>query len=392
MEFAFTEEQKMIRDTAEAFLNEVSDSTAVRAAMASERGFDNALWSRVCGEMFWQAIHLPESVGGMGLGYVELVAVLEQMGKNLLCSPFFATVCQGANAILVAGNDEQKAHYLAEIVEGKTATLAYTNSSSWATSAVEATYSQDGDDFILDGDYRYVIDGHTADFIVVAAVKKSGSNAGSIALFVVDSQAAGLSAEWLPTLDQTRKQAAISMRNVRVSSTALLAENAEAKLQTIIDLATIALSAEQMGGTQKVLDMAVEYTIEREQFGRKIASFQAIKHKAADMMCRAEVARSAVYYAACIADEALSGGVMAEELGEAASVAKAYCSEAYFKNTGECIQMFGGVGFTWEYDPHLYFKRAKASEHLLGNGSYHRERVATMLLDNSNDLAPESAQ
>ena len=373
----------MIRDTASAFLAEVSDSAAVREAMAGDQGYDQALWSRICEEMFWQAIHLPESSGGMGLGYVELVAVLEQMGKSLLCSPFFATVCQGANAILIAGNEQQKQHYLGEIVGGKTATLAYTNSLNWDLNAVDASYEQTADGYVLNGSYRYVIDGHTADYIVVAATKAGGDAQTDMALFIIESAQAGLEREWLPTLDQTRKQAAVHLNNVRLTTDNLLAESAATKLQQIIDLATIALAAEQMGGSQQVLDMAVEYTKEREQFGRKIASFQAIKHKAADMMCRAEVARSSVYYAACIADEMLTSGSLAGELTEAASIAKAYCSESYFKNAGECIQMFGGVGFTWEYDPHLYFKRAKASEHLLGNPSFHREKLVKLLLDDN---------
>ena len=152
-------------------------------------------------------------------------------------------------------------------------------------------------------------------------------------------------------------------------------------LATVIDLATIALAAEQVGGCQQLLDMTVAYTSERVQFNRTIASYQAVKHKAADMMLKTEVARSAIYYAACVAQEALEGGPLAGELSEAASVAKSYCSDAYFAIAGDALQLFGGVGFTWEYDVHLYFKRAKSSEHLLGNGAYHRERLARALLD-----------
>lgn len=381
MEFAFTEEQQMIRDTAEAFLQEVSDSEAIRAAMLTEQGYDAEVWQRICGEMYWQAIHLPESAGGMGLGYVELVAMLEQMGRFLLCSPFYATVCQAANALLVAGSEEQQTAYLSQIVEGKTASLAYANTGEASAAAVSASYRKDGDSYLIDGDYRYVVDGHSADFLIIAAREAGTSGSEGIALFVVDGNAEGLSRSYLPTLDQTRKQATVSAAGLRVSSDALLAENAAAQLDKILDLATIALAAEQMGGTQQVLDLTVEYTKERVQFNRSIASFQAVKHKAADMMQRAEVARSAVYYAACVADEALNGGDMAAELPEAASIAKAYCSDAYFSNAGDAIQLHGGVGFTWEYDPHLYFKRAKASEHMLGSASYHRERVAAQLLD-----------
>jgi alkylation response protein AidB-like acyl-CoA dehydrogenase len=184
-------------------------------------------------------------------------------------------------------------------------------------------------------------------------------------------------------MDQARKQAAVRLDGVVLPDTASMGEAGQAwgALSKVIDLASIALAAEQVGGCQQLLDMTVEYTGERVQFGRTIASFQAVKHKAADMMLKTEVARSAVYYGACVAQEALEGGPLAGELAEAASVAKSYCSDAYFAVAGDSIQLFGGVGFTWEYDVQLYFKRAKSSEHLLGNGALHRERLAALLLD-----------
>jgi alkylation response protein AidB-like acyl-CoA dehydrogenase len=192
---------------------------------------------------------------------------------------------------------------------------------------------------------------------------------------------AGVAATWLPTMDQTRKQAQLELSSVTLTAENLMADNAADILAKVLDLATVCLAAEQMGGAQQVLDMTVAYTKERVQFNRPVASFQAVKHKAADMMTKAEAARSGVYYAACIAQEALVDGPMAGELSEAASIAKSYCSEIYFRNAGDAIQLHGGVGFTWEYDVHLYFKRAKASEHFLGSASYHRERLAAMLLD-----------
>ncbi|NIB39218.1 acyl-CoA/acyl-ACP dehydrogenase [Pseudomaricurvus alkylphenolicus] len=389
MDFAFTDEQLMIRDTAQAFLAEVSDSAAVRAAMVSEHGFDAELWQRICADMYWQAIHIPEQYGGMGLGYVELVAMVEQMGRFLLCSPFFSTVCLATNALLVAGTEEQKTRYLPRICEGMTATLAHTGAAAgqfggqWHAEAVEATVTRDGDDYMLSGELRYVVDGGSAELLIVAAREPGSCGTDGISLFVVPADTLGINRQILPTMDQTRKLANISLDRVRVPPTALMGEPGQAwpQLQTIINLATVALAAEQMGGAQQVMDITVEYTKERTQFNRPIASFQAIKHKAADMMTQVEVARSGVYYAACVAQEALTGGELAGELNEAASVAKSYCSDVYFSNAGEAIQMHGGVGFTWEYDVHLYFKRAKASEHLLGNGDYHRERLAAMLLD-----------
>lgn len=391
MEFVFTEEQQMIRDTAAAFLAEVSTSEAVRAAMATEQGYDSALWQRICTEMCWPALHVPEQYGGMGLGYVELVAMLEQMGRFLLCSPFFSTVCLATNALLVAGNESQKQQYLAAIAAGElTGTLAWTGAAGgWDASAITATAQRQGDTYVLNGSYRYVADGHTADLLVVAARLPGSSEETGISLFILPSDTAGVARQWLPTMDQTRKQAEITLNNVSLPAEALMAEEGQAwpLLARIIQLATVAVAAEQMGGAQQVLDITVQYTKERVQFGRPIAGFQAVKHKAADMMLKTEVARSAVYYAACVADEALRGAALANELPEAASIAKAYCSDAYFANAGDAIQLHGGVGFTWEYDVHLFFKRAKSSEILFGNGAWHREKIARLLLDGEQGVS-----
>lgn len=391
MEFAFTEEQKMIQDTAESFLAEVSTSEAVRKAMASEEGYDESLWQSVCTDLYWQAIHIPEEFGGMGLGYVELVAMLEQMGRFLFCSPFYSTVCLATNALLLAGTQEQKEKYFPRICEGMTATLAFSSggneqhSDPWSADAVQATASKEGDCYILNGTVRYVTDGHTADLLIIAARQPGTTGTEGISLFTVPADHTGITRTLLPTMDQTRKQADIVLDNVKLPLAALMAEEGAAwtSLEKTIALATIAIAAEQMGGAQQILDLTVDYTKERVQFNRTIASFQAIKHKAADMMTRVEVARSAVYYAACVAQEALFNcqSPYAAELGEAASVAKSYCSDTYFANAADGLQMHGGVGFTWEYDVHLYFKRAKASEHFLGNGAYHRERLAQLILD-----------
>jgi alkylation response protein AidB-like acyl-CoA dehydrogenase len=385
MDFAFTPEQEMIRDTAAAFLAEVSDSAAVRRAMATEQGYETQLWERICGEMYWQAIHIPEQYGGMGLGYVELVAMMEQMGYHLLCSPFYSTVCLAANALLVAGSEEQKLRWLGQVCQGSlTASLAFNGGSRhWNADAVTATWRRLGDGFVLNGDYRYVIDGHTAGLLIVAARQEGSTGESGISLFLLPADTAGVSRQWLPTMDQARKQASVQLHQVSLGADALMGEAGQAwsALAKVIDLAAVALAAEQVGGSQRLLDMTVDYTGQRVQFGRTIASFQAVKHKAADMMMKTEVARSAVYYAACVAQEALEDGPLANELAEAASVAKSYCSDAYFAIAGDSLQLFGGVGFTWEYDVHLYFKRAKSSEHLLGNGAQHRERLAAMLLD-----------
>jgi alkylation response protein AidB-like acyl-CoA dehydrogenase len=385
LEFSFTEEQKMIRDTAEAFLAEISSSNAIRNAMATEQGFEEEIWQRICSEMYWQAIHIPEEYGGMGLGYVELVVMLEQMGRYLLCSPFFSTVCLGANALMIAGTAEQKQDYLSQICEGGlTATLAYTSSNGqWGANAVQSIVETQGDDYVLNGTYRFVPDGHTAQLLIVAVRNEGSIGEEGISLFTIPANTPGVKRTWLPTMDETRKQAEIVLDNVILSKDHLMGEQGQSwpELKKVIQLATIATAAEQTGGAQQALDLTVAYTKERVQFGRPVAGFQAVKHQAADMMLRTEVARSAIYYAACLAEESFNGGVLASELGEAASVAKSYCSDGYFKNASDAIQLHGGVGFTWEYDVHLYFKRAKSSELFLGNAAYHREQVAKILLD-----------
>ncbi|HVK98843.1 MAG TPA: acyl-CoA dehydrogenase family protein, partial [Dongiaceae bacterium] len=398
MHFAFTDEQIMIRDAAETFLREASTGHAVREAMATATGYDPALWQSLCNDLGWPATLVPEAHGGLGLGFVEIVALQEQMGRFLLCAPFFSTVCFGVTALRIVGNAAQQAAWLPQLNSGTTATLAFAgestgrNGGDWSVATVDAIWEPLDNGYALNGTLKYVIDGASSDLLIVAARKPGSQGADGISLFLLPADTAGVERRALPTMDQTRKQADILLHDVRVSAAAVLGEagNSGAILQTILDLATIALAAEQLGGAQTSLDMAVAYAKERVQFGRSIASFQAIKHKAADMMTRVEVARSGVYYAACIAQAALEAAEgkpseLANELAEAASIAKAQCSDTYFKNAADALQLHGGVGFTWEYDVHLHFKRAKASEHYLGNGAWHRERIASIILDGASE-------
>lgn len=380
MEFAFSDEQDMIRTSAEGFLAEISDSAAVRAAMASDLGHDPAVWRRLSEEMVWPAIHIPEQYGGLGLGFVELAILLEQMGRRLFCSPFFASACLATPALLLAGNEAQKVRWLPQLAAGSlTATLAYASDNRWGVDAVQATARAEGEGFVLDGVLRNVVDGHSAGLLIVAARGEQGTS-----LFAVDAATPGVTRSLKPTLDQTRKLAEVTLAQVYLGPDALLGEAGQgaALLQTVLQLACVSLAAEQTGGAQQALDLTLAYTAERQQFGRAIAGFQAIKHRAADMMLEVECARSAAYYAACVAEEALFAGdqAVAGELPLAAALAKARCSEAFFHCAAESIQLHGGVGFTWEYDPHLYFKRARASEAFLGSPSWHRERIAVALL------------
>ena len=374
MDFAFNEEQEELRSIARSFLAEHSTSLHVRRAMESELGYDPQLWEQLGAELGWTSVVIPEEYGGLGLGYVELVALLEVMGGALLCAPFFSSVCLGGNALLLGGSDAQKREYLPGIAAGTTrSTLAFCEASGrWDAGEIATRARRHGGDFVLDGRKSFVLDGHCADLLIVVARREGSAGDEGISLFAVPGDSPGIERRALPTLDQTRRQAEIRFDAVRLPQSALLgAEGDGAKvLGATLDLAAVALAAEQVGGAQKCLDMSVAYALERVQFGRPIGSFQAIKHKCADMMVEVESARSASYYAACVAAE---GG---EELPLAASLAQAYCSDAYFHSAADAIQIHGGVGFTWEYDVHLYFKRARSSETFLGDAAYHRERVA----------------
>ena len=374
MNFAFNEEQEELRRQARMFLDKHSSSERVRAAMQLERGYEEDVWRRIGGELGWTAITIPEAHGGLGLGYVELVALFEETGRALLCSPLFSTVALGTNALLAAGDSERAAELLPSIAAGETtATLAYTEQSgSLDPAAVSATARRDGEEYVLDGAKAFVLDGHCADWLIVAARAPGSEGEEGISLFALPGETPGVTRRLLPTMDQTRKLAEVLLKGVRLPASARLGGDGSAwpAISRTLDLAAIALAAEQVGGAQRCLDMTVEYAKDRKQFGRPIGSFQAIKHKCADMLLKVESARSAAYYAGWAAT------VGEPDVPAVASLAKAYCSDAYFHCAAEAIQIHGGVGFTWEYDVHLHFKRARSTETFLGSPSHHRELVA----------------
>ena len=362
MNFAFTAEQEELRATARAFLADFSSPARVRAAMETELGHDPSVWKRIGAELGWTGVAIPEAYGGLGLSWVEVAALQERMGEALFCGPYLATVGLAASAILAAGDEAQKSRLLAGIAgEGTSAALA---------SSAATRFRREGADFVLDGVERPVVDGHCADWLVVAA--RTPGSAG-LALFAVPAASPGLERSALPTVDRTRRLAELRLTGVRVPASLRLGgeQDAGPALERALALGAVALAAEQVGVAQRSLDLAVAYAKERVQFGRPIGSFQAIKHKCADMMVKLEAARSAVYWAACVAAEPA-----AKDLALAASAAKAAASDAAFFCAGSALQIFGGVGFTAEYDIHLYFKRARASAALLGDAAFHRERVA----------------
>jgi len=369
MNFGFTEEQQELRKMVKRFLDEKSPESEVRRLMATDDGYDPDVWRQMARELGLQGLGIPERFGGQGFGPVELYVVFEEMGAALLCAPYFSTVALAANAIMNVGSDEDQASYLPGIAGGDTiATLALTDDAGgWDLSATSTSAVRDGDGWAVSGVRNYVTDGSSATLLLVPATTEKG-----LSLFAIDGAAPGVTRESLPTMDQTRKQSRLTLDaapGVLVGPEG----GALAGLETTLWMAAAALAAEQVGGAQRVLDNAVEYAKHRVQFGRPIGSFQAIKHKCADMLLDVESAKSAAYYATWAAQE------RDEDLPVAASLAKSFCSEAYFHCAAENIQIHGGIGFTWEHHAHLYFKRAKSSELFLGDPAYHRELLAQRL-------------
>ncbi len=364
--FAFSEEQEELRRFVRQFLEDKSPESAVREQMDTEKGYDDAVWGQMAEQLGLQGLIIPEEYGGSGFGYVELIVVLEEMGRALLCAPFFSSVVLAANTLMHSGDEEAKAALLPGIASGETvAALAFTEENGrWDESGVTVEAAAGADGWRISGAKMFVIDGHTADVVIVAA-----RTAGGVSLFWCPGGAEGLTRTALSTMDQTRKQARLDF--AATPATLIGAEGGGwAVLERVLDLAAVALAAEQVGGAQMCLDMSVQYAKDRVQFGRPIGSFQAIKHKCADMLLEVESAKSAAYYAGWCASE------LNDELPSVASLAKAYCSEAYFHASAENIQIHGGIGFTWEHPAHLYFKRAKSSELLFGDPVYHRELLA----------------
>ena len=372
MNFSFTEEQEELRRYTRQWLDENCPLETVRQLMDTDAGYDRGHWQAIA-EMGWLAMAIPEEWGGAGFSFLELFVLLEEQGRSLFCSPFLSTVVMAASVVEEAGDRRQKQQVLPAIAEGDlTAAVAFTEPNGrWDAAGVAARAEpRDGGGWILNGTKSFVLDGQVADLLVVAARTGQG-----VSLFLVPGEAEGVTRRRLQTMDQTRKQAEIELRDVKLESHALLGSDGGGwpVLERMMERAAVALAAEQVGGAQACLGMAVDYAKVRKQFGRPIGSFQAIKHKCADMLAQVESARSAAYYAGWAVSEDN------EERPLMASLAKSYCSEAYFASAAENIQIHGGIGFTWEHDAHLYFKRAKSSELLFGDPSFHREKIADLL-------------
>jgi len=370
MKFSFTDEQQEFRSVLRRFLEDKSPTTEVRRLMETEEGCDPEVWRQLSQELGLTAIHIPESYGGQGFGVGELAIAVEEMGRALLCAPYFASTVMAATAILKSGSEDQKQLLLPDIAAGETiATLAIAEESgNWSPDGVAMKATQAGDGYRLNGVKSFVLDGHTADLAVVAARREGSSGDDGLSFFTVACDAAGLERTRLDSMDPTRKLARMSFADVEAS---LLGDEggAAGPLGETLDVAAICLANEMVGGAERLRESAVEYANMRVQFGRAIGSFQSLKHKAADMLLEVELAKSAAYYAAAAVDE------NDEDVSALASLAKAAAADAYMQTAVHTVQIHGGIGFTWDNDTHLWFKRAKSSEVFLGGAAYHRERL-----------------
>jgi len=356
MDFALTEDQRAIQDTARGFLSDAAHGDALRRAVDGPDGFDRDLWHGLATEMGFAGLMIPEAYGGSGLGAVEMALVLEETGRCLAPIPFFETAVLAAQAVLAAGSEAQRAALLPKLAAGTRA--------SFAGTADRPTLNQGR----LVGNATFATFAHVADLIIVATADDS--------LVAIEADAPGMVIELLASLDRTRRFARLTF-DCAVSPDMVLGAPGSAgpAIARTLAIGSGLLAAEQTGAAQYCLDSTVDYVAQRIQFGRTIGSFQAVKHMLADMMLLVEASRSAAYYAAAAIDEDQG------ELQEACSIARSYVSDAFRQVAGDTIQLHGGIGFTWEHHAHLYFKRARAAASWLGTAEQHREALAAILFE-----------
>lgn len=358
MQFGLSESQEILRDSARKFFVGECPMTEVRRLMETDTAFDAKLWAKLA-EQGYTGIIFPEDCGGVGLGIVELILLMEEAGRALLPGPFFTTVVQAGSLLDAAASPDQKKKYLEPICRGETrATVAFLEAgASWDPADIRF----EGSDGKLTGEKLFVPDAAVADSILVVA--RNG-------VFAVDSRAPGLAIKPMPGMDLTRRQYSVKFKNTPGEKLANAAGLPRAR-----GIATAALVAEMVGGMQRTLDLSVEYAKTRKQFGKPIGTFQAVQHQCADMYLETESSRSAVFYAAWALEQ------KAADAATAVSIAKMYASDACRTLGNRGIQIHGGMGFTWENDLHLYYRRAKSSETMFGDATFHRERIARLVID-----------
>ena len=368
MNFSFSDDQILLKNSVRAALDEQCKPEHVRAMFDDVKGYSDQLWGEMA-KLGWLGLPFAEEQGGAGLGLVELALVMEEMGRVAYPGPFFATVVLGGLGIMLGGSPAQRDKWLSAIAAGKArATAALLEEHlDWDPASITATAATSGSGWTLSGLKRFVPWAHVADVVLVPARSPEG-----LSLFLVDPKASGVTLKPMVGIDLVSRWSEMRLDKVAVGADALLGQAGTAGplLESLLRRAAVMSSAEMLGAARRCLDMSVEYAKVREQFGQPIGSFQAIRHRCAEMLLEVENAHAAVYYAAW----ALTAG--AEDAAIASSICKAYVSEAARKVCGDAIQVHGGIGFTWEYDLHLYMKRAKALEPLYGDAEYHRELIA----------------
>jgi len=373
MQFELTETQRTLKNTVRKFLASECPMAEVRRLMETDTAFDAALWKKMA-EQGWMGMLIPEQYGGFGMGMVDMAATLEEMGRALLPGPFFSTVLMAGALIESAGNEAQKQKYLGAIARGEArAAVAFTeHPPTPGPEGVHMKAKPAAGGYLLDGTKLFVADAAVADFIAVIARVEN-----ELAVLVVPRGTPGVTITPMSSIDFTRKAYEVRFESATVPSENMLASGpaAIAALGRGRAIATAGLVAEMTGGMQRLLEITVEYAKTRKQFGRPIGQFQAVQHQCADMLVYTESSRSAAYYAAYAIQENIP------EAKLAVSVAKAYASEAYRETGNRAIQVHGGMGFTWENDAHLYYRRAKVSEQTFGDAAFHREQIAKLVVD-----------
>jgi alkylation response protein AidB-like acyl-CoA dehydrogenase len=384
MDFDFTQEQVMLRNLTREFLSRESAPRAVRTLMEDERGFSDATWQQMA-EMGLMGLAIDAGYGGQGLGMVEMALVLDEMGRSAYPGPFFATAVLATNAIAASGQPNQMARYLPDLASGRTrATLAFVEDAvSWTPAAVKLRAERRGDGFVLSGTKRFVPFAHVANVVLVAA--RTGGGPDGTTVFAVDAQAAGLRQTLNVEMDHTSKTSTLDFEDVRVDADAVIGQVDRGwdVLGPTLQRAAVGAAAEMLGASRRCMDMSVEYAKVRQQFGQPIGAFQAIKHACAEMLLEVENSHAATYYAAWALDAGSPDAALA------ISAAKAYVGDASRKVCGSSIQVHGGIGFTWEYDLHLYVKRAKHLEPLYGDADFHREKALMLIQERTAAEADE---
>lgn len=381
MDFDFTADQVMLRNSVREYLSEKVPTTFVRKMFDEPTGFSKELWKEMAG-LGWLGLTFPEENDGLGLGMVELASLLEEMGRAAFPGPYFASVLLAGEALKRAGDRAQKEKYLGGIASGQmVATMGVLEeATNWGPESIHMRAEPGGGGFVLNGLKRFVPFAQVADVVLVPARTSTGADPSSgISLFVVDTKTKGVETTPMTNIDMTSKQAEVRLNNVMVPEENVVGDvdGAWPVVQDVLQRAAVGASAEMLGCARKSMEMSVEYAKVREAFGQPIGTFQAIKHKTADMLVDVEQSHSAVYYAAWAQD------ANAPDAALAASVAKAFVGDAARKVCGESIQVHGGIGFTWEFDLHLWFKRAKYFEPMYGDVEYHREQAFKYLASNS---------